>query len=652
VRLPDVSGLTVAFDTEGSGLFTDDGARVSAASCAWRDPRTGLIASFSTPFDQGLHGQRGDPSANLPCALKHLTRSHDRRIGKWDDGMKWAPNRPMSAWDHLMRWLLRQRLVMQNAKYDCLMVLAGLRNHIDDAGLGYDLMPALLWDTMLASGVLWPGETTSLKPTAVRLHVGAEAGIEEGAEAREAEDLAPWKGPQADPRYDLIPWSVLGSYSELDAILTLLLYEHQQRELEENSSKSGALARSHIAEELRLQATLYGMERRGVGLDGDGMRHEDAKLAGLVSEAEKSIPFRATYPGAQKYFFGAPADGGLGLLRFNDKVTKSGNPQVDEEVIERLVKQEVPGAREFAHFAELKAAREKWYSAWPAMVGGDGRIRTCHRQGRVVSGRLSVERWQAQAMPHDYQIPDGILPPRFFLVPAYGCETWEADASQAEIRVATAVAKCTPMLRALRAGTDSHDAATHLMFYQGYSLDEAKADRKWNERRQVAKRCNLGILYGIGVKGLQKTIAKFTGIVYDQDQVSEWISDWKQAFPQFADALYEYQELAQRQGFVRLATGRVRMFSPYEPVHKAFNQRVQGDVAEAAKRAMIRFDRDYPGMLLLQIHDSLAAEIPRERVEEVTQAMQKILVETFEQLFRPVPFRADVKPFGRGAYDG
>jgi DNA polymerase I-like protein with 3'-5' exonuclease and polymerase domains len=55
-------------------------------------------------------------------------------------------------------------------------------------------------------------------------------------------------------------------------------------------------------------------------------------------------------------------------------------------------------------------------------------------------------------------------------------------------------------------------------------------------------------------------------------------------------------------------------------------------------------------MLLLQIHDSLVARIPRDSVPEVTAAMTDILVRVFERMFSPVPFKADVKPFGRLAY--
>jgi DNA polymerase I-like protein with 3'-5' exonuclease and polymerase domains len=655
-RLPDVTDHLVALDSEGSGLFADDGARVSAVSAAWRNPDTGVLDSISVPFDQGYDFNC------LPLGPKSIPSSHLKRISKWDPADLRAPNQSQARWDTLLGWLSRQHLILQNAKYDLLMFLAGQRGRVHDQycastgpacppwdGGHFDLGDRVVWDTMLASGQLWPGESTSLKPTSVRLNVGKEIGIEEGAEADEAEALAPWKGPQTDPRYDLIPWRILDIYARRDAQLTYLLYEYQQSQLTDQIS-------IRIEEEQALMRTLYGMEKRAVGFDVDGCRRESVKLSGLIKEAAAAVPFKGgtgkpTGPAAVKYFFGAPKDGGLGYLPYADKMTKGGSPQVDDESVQRLIKLGAPGAKEYAHFQELSSAQSKWYAAFPALVGPDGRLRTCHRQGRVVSGRLSVERWQAQALPHDYQIPDGLEPIRRFLGYDPGYEHWESDASQAEIRVATWVAGEKNMLRALKKGVDSHNAACKLMFYPSTLLADAILDKDWERYRQVAKRCNLGILYGIGAKELRVQILKFSGYEYSVDQCREFISDYKNAFPGFARALYQYADMATENGFVRLCTGKVRKFADYEPVHKAFNQRVQGDVSEAMRIAMVKHDRDYPGMLVLQIHDSLVDRIPVTDVERVSTAQREVIVSTFSRLFPGVPFKADTKPFGHTYYE-
>jgi DNA polymerase I-like protein with 3'-5' exonuclease and polymerase domains len=662
MKLPPVSGLLVALDSESSGLFNDDGARISVVSAAWRDPASSDLVSIAVPFDQG------SDFTCLPCGPKQIPATHSRRLAKWAAAypdltpaqLYSAPNRSFLAWDRLVSWLSRQQLIMHNGKHDSLQFYAGQRDrphggncefqspHPPWDGGHVNLMPALVWDSMLASGQLWPGYPIGLKDTAVRLHIGKALGIEEGDEAAEQEALGPWKGPRTDPRFDLIPWFILGPYAARDAQLTYLLYEYQQSQLNDQT-----LIRCE--EEFALLRTLYGMEVRGVGFDAPGCRRELSKLDSLIQDAAAAVPFkggtgRPTSPSAIKYFFGAPKDGGLGYLPYSDKITSHANPQVDEEVIGRLIKAGAPGASEYAHYQELSSARSKWYAAFPALAGPDGRLRTTHRQGRVVSGRLSVERFQAQALPHDYQIPPGIEPIRSFLGNDDGYEHWEADASQAEIRVATKVAQEKSMLRALRAGVDSHDAACKLMFFPDKSVADAKLMAEWERYRQVAKRCNLGILYGIGAGGLRTQILKFTGYDYSVDQCREWISDYKNAFPAFARALWTFSQMATESGFVRLCTGKVRKFADYEPVHKAFNQRVQGDVSEGMRITMVRFDREYPGLLLLQIHDSLVCRIPVTDVEGVVPAMSSAIVSTFSNLFSPVPFKADVKRFGSSAY--
>lgn len=659
MKLPSHTGLRVAVDTEGSGLYADDGARISAVSCAWRDPQTNEIRAFATPFDQGTIGTFLDYEGDLPLGDKQLPSNHIKRLARLakehSDMIYTAPNRGPGAYLRLMAWLTDQDLVMHHKKYDCLMFAAGLRNREDDTSV--DLMPRVVADTQLRQKVLDPADSSSLKPSAVRLHLGREVGIAEGAEAEEAAALATWKGPRTDPRYDLIPWEVLGPYSKTDAVLTLLLDEFQlTTRLDDPDDPAVQLAERLIRRQEGLSRVLFYMERRGVGFDREWCCAQDRLLAKIEAEAKGRVPFRPTPDGARKYFFGAPADGGLGLLPFNDKLTGSGRGQVDEDVIARLIKLDVPGAREYAESAEIVSARGKWYKAYPEMVGKDGRLRTTFRQGTVVTGRLAAERWQAHALPHDYQlkflIDQGVQPIRYGFVARDGFGLYEIDVSQAEIRVATAIAKCAPMLRLIQSGADSHSAAALLMFYpKGTTLDAAKADPDWAFNRGVpAKRSNLGILYGGGVGAIHAAILKFAGLDVPSDQISEWIAAWRAAFPPFVRALDGYADKAAKDGWVRLIDGQVRYFSDYEPVHKAFNAVIQNSVAVAIEKAMIEVDNKYPGTLLLQIHDSLVLELPLADASAIVADVRSILIKHFERLFKPVPFEADVKRFGRDAY--
>lgn len=675
MRLADLpDGYPVEVDTETSALHPDDGARIAAVSFAFRVPDAQGESDPNQPmvwkalaFDQGISG--------LPLGDKELNDRTIKRLSKWPD---WAldedaGNLPPERFKELTNELSRLSLIWHNAKFDLTMFRAGLRG--EEAATAIDLEDNTIWDTQLAQRVLEPQHPVALKTTAVRLHLGASIGVREGMEDDEQEALKPWLGPKqgknADPRYDLVPWSIMGPYAKMDAALTILLRERQWELLEEEY----AFVTHHITRENDLMKVLYRMEGRGLGFDVEtGLRMEK------LLEAERGrvaslLPFDPTPNKARKYFFGPADEGGLEHVPFSDKVTeKRGDPQVDDEVITRLATEDWEGqavAKIYQEHEGIKSANSKWYGAWTYMVGKDGRIRTTHKQAHVVSGRLSVERFQAQAIPHGYQLPkvEGLVSVRDLFVEDTPCpcgcgpmETWEFDVSQAEIRIATAAARCRPMLDGFQAGLDSHTVATMLMFRDrieedGFG-DNPKEHPSWEQWRQVGKRCNLGILYGAGAKVIREQLQKFANMDVPLRQVSKWIEEWKAAFPQMVARQELLEGMAIRNGFVKLVNGRQRFFSAYEPLHKAFNQEIQGSLAEVMKDIMIELENKIPDSLLLQIHDSLVFRLPKCRLEYYCQLITDTMSRRFEEAFTfrwkdtgelvTVPFRSDAKRFGRG----
>lgn len=653
------TGHQVVVDTETSNLYPDSGQFISVVSFAYRDPNTNEIVAKALPFDQGPMQTdlttSGDPWANN-ALNKELDARTLKRVSKWpqwalDDN---APNLHPKHFAGLLEELSRFNLVYHNAKFDMLAINNGTRS-----ASGMDLQDAFYWDTQLVQHVVEPQMPTALKSSAVRLE------LTDGGEDAAQKALDPWLGPKqgknADPRYDLVPWSVMEPYATEDAVLTLLLKEFQ----EQQGFRPGEW--DHSLREFELMITLYRMEMRGLPFDAAGMRENSKLLEADRKRLASLIPFKGgtdgPTPAAARKFFFIDAD----RPPFKDKITKpsktfpNGQAQVDDEVIERLVKQHVPFAKEYQQHEGAKSALSKWYGAWPDLTGKDGRLRTCHRQGRVVSGRLSVERVQLHAIPHDSRMPkvEGLIPVRDFFYSPTGYELWEFDISQAEIRIATAVARCQPMLDGIEAGDDSHSIATRLMFADQFVGYEGREEEhpKWDDLRQVAKRCNLGILYGAGVQVIREQIAKFTGITYPVNKVREFRDRWLEAFPEFGDALEKAQARAEAQGFVRLYNGRIRWFSEYEPSHKAFNQYVQGSLAETMKDVMCEVEDTYPDSLLLQIHDSLILQIPDAKVPEWTKSVPDLISRRFEEAFaspwhtnRPsvvVPFKSDAKRFGR-----
>jgi hypothetical protein len=655
------------------------------AQRGWIQKPDAEIVRKAVAFDQGI--------VDLPLGEKDIPTRHWRRINKtkpieaWiggevvevvphDEFMKPAPNLDPKWFDVLTAWLSCQRTIWHNAKFDMQQFLAGLRGRGEVAqdGGDYNLEDSFWWDTQLVQSVIDPRFGTSLKPTSERLRLGREVGIEMGHEADEARALAPWRGPMtgkdADPRYDLIPWQVIDPYATGDALLTLLLCEQQGRLLDEDAGYWW----SHIQRQFELMIALYRMENRGIGFDAEGCREQRDRLEIAKERIAERLPFDPTPDKARVYFFNDPDDDekpGLGVIPYTNQITAGGKPQVNEEVITRLThhadERVAEVAERYQEHESVKSAISKWYGAWPEFVGPDGRLRTCYRQAKVVSGRLSAERVQLQAIPQDYRLPDlkalGAKEPlvsiREFFEAKPGYRHWELDVANAEPRIATMIARCEPMYRGIVIdGQDTHSIATILMFAEEMGEDFGPDHPDWTEFRQVGKRCNLGILYAAGPATIRDTIRKETGIDYPLAQVKQWVEQYRKAFPQFVGATEYWSRFADKNGYVRLINGRLRYFASHEPLHKAFNQVIQGSVAETMTDGMIAVEDRVPDAMLLQVHDSLVLEVP-EGAEGVAQfALAAATVRhTFEQAFRLrwkpnearrfMPFPVDCKPFGR-----
>lgn len=685
--LPD--SWPIAVDTETSKGHPDDGGRVAAVSMAFRVPspdgewlESQPMIHRAIPFDQGL--------TNLPLGPKELDEKTARRIARHKESHRFyedAGNLPVHKFMELLAQLRRHRLIFHNAKFDMQMLRAGLRGREHDTGVDFE--DELAWDTMLGNRILWPVHKVGLKDTAVRLSLGRLLGddsVREGMEDAEAEALKPWLGPKtgknADPRFDLVPWDVMCPYAGMDAKLTLVLAELQLAEFDEQPGDQ----RQAMQRELDLCRVLYRMENRGIAYDFRASKRMARRLADEQGRVADLLPFDVTPPKAKQYFFDE-----LGHPTFSDKITKvKGDPQLDDEVVARLASSHSWPAKSrdvgpahaklYAEHEGFKSARSKWYDAWADLVGPDGRLRTSFKQADVVSGRLAVGRVQLQAIPQPYQMPKvawELIGVRDLFHENMWCpdgcgsllELWEFDLSQAEIRIAAAVARCQPMLNGFNRGDDSHSIACRLMFADLFAADGFTGNEerhpKWDELRAVAKRCNLGILYSAGSRTIQAQIKLFTGREYPIGLVKTWIEQWNDAFPEMAAANRKYELQALNHGRVQLINGRWRAFQVYEPYHKAFNQVIQGSLAETMKDAMILIENAVPDALLLQIHDSVVLRLRPCQLEEQKATVQKILIDTYEQTYtlrwgpKPskweadrrvrvcVPFTSDSKRFGR-----
>lgn len=629
----------VAIDTETSGLYVDSGARVSTVSIGWIDYYDEETGSHEwEDFVRGSSGEERlqgmDPSGIWTWGYEEIDRDlaepvisfawpFDQDIpgtGKPEDsgqGVMWSEteNLPMSEWIALLDWLKlvgeEVGLTMHHAKFDIHQMEHGVRRWPELINI--ELAQYVDWDTQnvadVVTGMVVPGEkpgstTTSLKPTSQ--HLWGEA---EGDEKKVIGDyLRKNKLPKG--RWDLMPWGIVAKYADQDARLTCRLRVWQEIHGPKIATwfdgKQGRMTfQQAIDRRLATSKMLYRVERRGLPFAVREAYEGAEEIARRQAVLEKQLPFApATLPMAKHYWFGEGewrGVTGLGIRPYG--TTDSGGAQLDQQIIGKMVEAGIPGAETWRDIQKLATASNRWYEGWAQRAGKDNRLRTSVRQNGTASGRFSVENIQLQAIPHDYrlsgfEILNGIRTPRQLIgdgVPD-GYELWELDLAQAELRVAALFAGCRRMLDLIDAGADLHGDAAEQLF------DVHPGDPDWGQTRNVAKRANFSLIFGVGWSTLQADIEEQTGIRLSEAEARKLVKDWNALYPEFREAIDHHAKTVMKRyiasgskklAHLQMANGERRWFTRNDVEffnkqtgkiernsHKAFNQRVQPSLAQ------------------------------------------------------------------------
>lgn len=645
-ELPDVQ-TAVVWDTETSGLFPDAGARVSTAivAFAWE----GQDHAYAWPFAQDMHGK---PEADRVFRRKRL-----------GDQLGPDQNLPIHEWAALVSWLAGRRagLIAHNALFDLILTEAGTCPRYDDPGVpGVDLSPLLVWDTMLGQRVLDPEHPLGLKDVALRVF-----GVQDPAKDELVKHLkARGYGSQTNPRYDLADWEVMRPYAVWDGVQTLRLARHQWHRFHD-----GEQPFNRMRHEVEVCKTLCRMERRGVPYNtNESLRWAD-KIQTEVDRIAADLPFEDKPAQVRHYFFGAgQTERGKPCLELDPvkmtagskpgaKVKKAPEPSVDAEVIRTLVEKGVPSAHEYQQLALLSDANSRYYRGYALAVGPDGRLRTRFRQTGTRTGRLSCERVNLQAIPHDHrmlasgsEVLQQAPSPRALIHAIPGYKLWHMDLAQAELRVASLFAGCERMLQIVREGRDPHgETAIEL------GLATGSDDPRWKAMRGVGKRGNFSLIFGIGPAKFKADLRLQVGIDLPLPQVQKIVRDWNALYPEFGEAINNHMKHARRAGWTPIRDGIRRYYTEYErqihDEHKAFNSKVQGNLGYFGREWMVAVDEllmvagvdtDRAG-LLLNIHDALLLMVPdTDDGQRLAYASAQIARDLWAQWFPGVPGDVDV----------
>lgn len=645
-ELPIPSSI-VAWDCETVNLHCDDPVigtpakgTVSVVSVAWLDD-DGEVWGAAWPFGQGPH----EPTEDKKNPDRVGTIDQEEDIGK-------------DEWDAVLDWLARspQGILGHNSKFDVLHC-AGMAK---PGYPGRNLTGYVRWDSMIGAREFWAKEPAALKSIATRL-------FEEDADA-EQQALKPYLGPKTNARYDLVPWEVMKPYAIQDAVLTLRTWMVQDPMLRE-----GYYGSHFFTSEIRTSAALARMELAGIPYAAQASAEAAAELKKLMKELTDELPF---LPNKAKQYYFADAETKLDLGKGEIsplgippyKMTDGGQPSLTADVLARMVKDKQPYAETIQQINRFKSAVSKWYEPFALKVGADGRMRTSFRQvasgagdaGGTKSGRFSAGRINLQAVPQDYHLHLPVPSPRQLVARATKtqCPGWwlyELDLSQAELRVAALDAKCQTMLDIITQKRDPHGETAEALF--GTDKDHPEYDFN----RGIAKRANFSLIFGSGWKTFRDMILRESGVELSEHQSKEIVYSWRDLYPEFGKAIAKYEDFVRENGYVKLANGKRRYYQQYEDYHSAFNQYVQGSLAEYAKRWLLATDRQlYPlrqrgleegigrGGILLVVHDSQVLLLPDGTADEICEQVRTEGIRLWDEFFPGVPGDIEGKRWADG----
>lgn len=287
------------------------------------------------------------------------------------------------------------------------------------------------------------------------------------------------------------------------------------------------------------------------------------------------------------------------------------------EILEKLEENGDERAFILNAYRQWAKVNNTYYNKFHELATSRGFLHPNLRLTGTVAGRLSCSNPNLQAIPRGndiYKVKNVFrASPGFTLV--------EADYSQAEIRVATHYAKEEKMREFILAGVDLHGAVA----------------KERDMPRDIAKRLNFSVIYGIGAKKFSETY----GIPYSQAR--KYLEDYHDTFPGFRKLYNKADYMGTQRGYIRLYTGRLRHFNAgwRSPTHKASSNLIQGSVAEMCRIAICRLRREVPlAKQLLTVHDSILFEIPTNHLEEKIPEIRRIME---DQQWCSIPMKVDIK---------
>ena len=504
----------------------------------------------------------------------------------------------------------------------------------------HGLLPhPLTFDTMIAEWLIDPDSRgRSLKDLSWKRL---------GVAITEIEELI-GKG-KAQKTMDQVPVEQAAPYAVGDVVTVLRLKPLQEKDLE-----ARGVMKLMREVEMPLVPVLVRMEMAGVAVDAEYLRTLGQRLERRLQEIEERI-FREV---GERFNLNSPHQ--LARILYDKlglrppertRKTASGRYSTAADVLEAMRDQHPVVAWILEH-RELAKLKSTYVDALLEQIHPEtGRIHTTYNQVGAVTGRIVSQNPNLQNIPVRTEIGREVR--RAFVAPR-GRLLLSADYSQIELRILAHLSQDPGLIAAFQAGEDIHRTTAAVIF-------GVKPEEVTPAMRRLAKAVNFGLIYGMSAYGLSQTV----GI--SVSEARQFMDRYFGRFPRVKEYLDATLRQAYEQGFVTTILGRRRYFPELQnpavninvrrrAEREAVNAPIQGSAADILKLAMLRMDaflqQEAPDtLMILQVHDELVFEMPRERLDELAPRIKSIMENVYRLVVPLVvdlnagPNWADLEPW-------
>jgi len=424
---------------------------------------------------------------------------------------------------------------------------------------------------------------------------------------------------------------ILGEHLARKALAIYELEELLIQELEENEQ-------FHLFSELELplSAILSDMETTGVKIDVNRLKEMGKELDEQLKQLEKDIHRLA----GVSFNINSPKQ--LGPILFEKlnlpvlKKTKTGY-STSADVLEKLRGQHEI-VEKILHYRQLGKLQSTYIEGLLKVVHRDThKIHTRFNQALTQTGRLSSTDPNLQNIP--IRLEEGRKIRQAFIPSEKDWVIFAADYSQIELRVLAHISGDEKLIEAFKQDLDIHTKTAIDVFH-------VEEDKVTSNMRRQAKAVNFGIVYGISDYGLSQNLGitrKEAGeFIKKYFEIYKGVKEYMDGIIQEAKQKGYVTTLMQRRRYIPEITSRnfnIRSFAE----RTAMNTPIQGSAADIIKKAMIDMaqeieKRNLQTRLLLQVHDELVFEAPKDEIE----ILEKLVPEVMENAIQlKVPLKVD-----------